>query len=97
MRIFRRPARGGSYARSPRRSRLPLAPLLILALLPAVFAVVAYLLFGVFMLLTSPQATLGLFKPRRQSKPPLTPEATTANPPASAIEAAGTEGAEAGR
>ncbi len=57
------------------------------------FAVVAYLLFGVFMLLTSPQATLGLFKLRRQPKPPLAPEAATA----SAIEAAGTEGAEAGR
>jgi hypothetical protein len=70
-----------------------LAPLLILALLPAMFAVVAYLLFGVFMLLTSPQATLGLFKLRRQPKPPLAPEAATA----SAIEAAGTEGAEAGR
>jgi hypothetical protein len=68
--------------------------LLILALLPAMFAVVAYLLFGVFMLLTSPQATLlGLFKLRRQSKPPLAPEGATAKPLASGIEATGTEGA----
>jgi hypothetical protein len=67
--------------------------LLILALLPAVFAVVACLLFGVVMLLTSPEATvLGLFKLRRQPKPPLAPEAATT----SAIEAAGTEGAEGG-
>jgi len=57
-----------------------------------VFAVVAYLLFGVFMLLTSPQATLSLFKLRRQPKPPLAPQAAKAKPPASAIEAAGTEG-----
>ncbi len=71
--------------------------MLILALLPAMFAVVAYLLFGVFMLLTSPQATRGLFKLRRQPKPPLAPEAATAKPLASGIEAAGTEGAEAGR